>query len=51
MQDIILKICYLVACVLFILGLKMLSKPDTARKGNLWAAFGMGLAIVDNTFI
>ncbi|HJW28981.1 MAG TPA: NAD(P)(+) transhydrogenase (Re/Si-specific) subunit beta [Saprospiraceae bacterium] len=41
----ILKICYLLGSVSFILGLKMLSKPDTARKGNLIAAFGMTLAI------
>lgn len=42
----ILEICYIIASVLFILGLKKLSHPDTARNGNLWAAFGMGLAIV-----
>lgn len=42
----ILELSYLVASVTFILGLKMLSNPDSARKGNLWAAFGMGLAIV-----
>ncbi len=41
----ILEISYIIASVLFILGLKMLSSPDTARKGNLWAAFGMTLAI------
>ncbi len=42
----ILELSYLIASVTFILGLKMLSNPDSARKGNLWAAFGMGLAIV-----
>jgi len=42
----ILEISYLIASVLFILGLKKLSHPDTARSGNLWAAAGMGLAIV-----
>ncbi|MEP6647376.1 MAG: NAD(P)(+) transhydrogenase (Re/Si-specific) subunit beta [Saprospiraceae bacterium] len=30
----------------FIVGLKMLSKPDTAKKGNLFAALGMVIAIV-----
>ncbi len=44
--DSILEIIYIIASVLFIFGLKMLSNPGTARKGNLWAAFGMGLAIV-----
>jgi NAD(P) transhydrogenase subunit beta len=41
-----LQISYLIASVTFILGLKMLSSPETARKGNLIAAFGMALAIV-----
>jgi len=37
---------YLVASVLFILGLKSLSRPDTASRGVNLAAFGMLLAIV-----
>lgn len=43
--DSVLEICYLIASVLFILGLKMLSHPEKARKGNLWAAAGMVIAI------
>ena len=42
----ILEISYLVASILFILGLKKLSHPATARAGNLWAAVGMGAAIL-----
>lgn len=42
----ILEISYLAASVLFILGLKKLSHPATARAGNLWAAAGMGAAIL-----
>ncbi len=42
----VLEITYIVASVLFILGLKMLSHPLTARRGNTLAAFGMGFAIV-----
>ncbi len=42
----ILEISYVLASVLFILGLKKLSHPDTARNGNLWAAAGMTLAIL-----
>ena len=38
----ILEISYLIASILFILGLKKLSHPATARAGNLWAAAGMG---------
>lgn len=37
---------YLVASVLFILGLKRLSKVRTARQGNMLAAVGMLLAMV-----
>jgi NAD(P) transhydrogenase subunit beta len=42
----ILEISYLIASILFILGLKKLSHPATARAGNLWAAAGMGAAIL-----
>lgn len=42
----ILEISYILASILFILGLKKLSHPDTARSGNLWAAAGMSLAIL-----
>lgn len=42
----ILEITYVIASVLFILGLKMLSHPLTARRGNTLAAIGMGLAII-----
>lgn len=42
----ILELSYLIASVLFILGLKMLSHPLTARRGNTMAAVGMGLAII-----
>lgn len=44
-MDSILPILYLIASVTFIIGLKMLGSPASARKGNLVAAFGMGLAI------
>jgi NAD(P) transhydrogenase subunit beta len=42
----ILEITYVVASVLFIIGLKMLSHPLTARRGNILAAFGMAFAIL-----
>jgi H+-translocating NAD(P) transhydrogenase subunit beta len=47
----ILTICYLTASVTFILGLKMLSNPATARKGNLVAAGGMAIAIAGTIFL
>jgi len=42
----VLEITYIIASVLFIIGLKKLSHPLTARRGNILAAVGMGLAIV-----
>lgn len=47
----ILTLCYLVGSVTFILGLKMLSNPATARKGNLIAAAGMTIAILGTIFL
>lgn len=41
---------YLIGAVTFVLGLKMLSHPETARRGNLLAAFGMALAIAVTLF-
>jgi len=46
-----LEFIYLIASVTFILGLKMLGHPETARKGNLIAAFGMTLAILGTIFL
>jgi NAD(P) transhydrogenase subunit beta len=47
----ILTICYLVGAITFILGLKMLSHPQSARRGNLIAAFGMSVAILGTIFL
>lgn len=47
----ILEILYLVAAVTFMLGLKMLSRPDSARKGNTIAAIGMTIAIFATIFL
>ncbi|HEV7781404.1 MAG TPA: NAD(P)(+) transhydrogenase (Re/Si-specific) subunit beta [Chitinophagaceae bacterium] len=47
----ILTLCYLIGSVTFILGLKMLSNPATARKGNLIAATGMIIAIAGTIFL
>lgn len=45
-MHVIVKLSYLLASVLFILGLKLLSSPKTARRGNLYGALGMLLAVV-----
>ncbi|MBT8190416.1 MAG: NAD(P)(+) transhydrogenase (Re/Si-specific) subunit beta [Saprospiraceae bacterium] len=45
-MEFILEISYLIASITFILGLKMLSSPESARSGNLIAAAGMLIAII-----
>lgn len=45
-MDIIVKLAYLVASVLFIIGIKKMNKPATARSGNQLSALGMLIAIV-----
>lgn len=47
----LLEIIYLIGSITFILGLKMLSSPDKARMGNIYAAVGMGLAIFGTIFL
>lgn len=39
-------LAYLLSAVLFIMGLKLLSSPRTARRGNLLGALGMLIAVV-----
>jgi NAD(P) transhydrogenase subunit beta len=51
MTKYILEIIYLIASTTFILGLKMLGNPASARKGNLIAAFGMVIAIFGTIFL
>jgi NAD(P) transhydrogenase subunit beta len=46
-----LSLIYLIGSVTFIIGLKMLSNPATARKGNAIAAGGMALAILGTIFL
>jgi len=46
-----LEFIYIVASVTYILGLKMLGHPETARRGNLIAAVGMTLAIFGTLFL
>ena len=47
----ILSVCYLIGSISFIIGLKMLSHPATARKGNLVSAAGMSIAILGTLFL
>ena len=40
-----LDLIYLVSAVFFILGIKLLSSPETAAKGNYLSAFAMFIAV------
>ncbi len=44
-------IAYLIGSVSFVVGLKMMGQPDSARKGNLVAAFGMAAAVFAALFL
>ncbi len=43
-MNLFVEIFYLAAAVLFILGLKQMASPVTARRGIVWAGVGMVLA-------
>lgn len=49
-MKIAIEITYLISSILFIFGIKFLGSPKTARKGNLYAAIGMFLAIAATLF-
>jgi NAD(P) transhydrogenase subunit beta len=44
-MDILIQIAYLIASILFIIGIKMLGRTTTARKGNFFSSMGMFIAI------
>lgn len=50
-MDSVLELAYIVASVLFIVGLKLLGRAETARRGNAISAVGMLLAVVATLFI
>ncbi|MDX9882833.1 MAG: NAD(P)(+) transhydrogenase (Re/Si-specific) subunit beta [Prolixibacteraceae bacterium] len=47
----LLELSYLLAALFFVYGLKLLSHPETARKGNFYAAGGMLLAMATTLFL
>ena len=51
----LVNLVYLLAGILFILGIKGLTKPKTAVRGNLLSAMGMLLAVLvtllDNSIV
>jgi H+-translocating NAD(P) transhydrogenase subunit beta len=42
----LINFAYIVASILFVFGLKMLGRPETARRGNMVSAVGMLIAVV-----
>jgi len=50
LTQVILTIAYLITAILFILGLKFLSSPKSARRGNILAMVGMLIAVVATGF-
>ncbi len=46
MSESIVGFAYLIAAILFIMALRGLSSPETARKGNLYGIVGMVIAVV-----
>ncbi len=48
---VLINVAYLIAAVCFIVGLKLLSSPATARRGNQIAALGMAVAVVATLFM
>ncbi len=46
MNDVLIKILYMISCIFFIRGIKLLGKTATARKGNFYSAIGMLIAVV-----
>jgi len=45
-MDLLIKASYFLAAMLFIVGLKRMSSPKTARAGIVWAGLGMALAVL-----
>ncbi|WP_296687002.1 NAD(P)(+) transhydrogenase (Re/Si-specific) subunit beta [Treponema sp. UBA3813] len=46
MNDTLIKVLYMISCIFFIRGIKLLGKTATARKGNFYSAIGMLVAVV-----
>jgi NAD(P) transhydrogenase subunit beta len=49
-SDTLIEFGYIAASILFILGIRMLGKPELARRGNLLSSVGMLIAVVASLF-
>lgn len=45
-MELLVNLCYIAAAILFVFGIKMLGKADTARRGNCISSMGMALAVI-----
>lgn len=50
-MEVVIRLAYLLAASLFIVGMKKLSSPATARGGNQLSALGMLIAVVATLFV
>ncbi len=50
MNPALINFVYIIASILFIIGIKMLGKAETARKGNILSSVGMLIAVVITLF-
>ncbi len=48
--EVLIDLGYIVASILFIIGIRMLGRPERARRGNLVSALGMLIAVVSALF-
>lgn len=46
MNGTLIKVLYMISCIFFIRGIKLMGKTESARKGNLYSAVGMLIAVV-----
>lgn len=50
-MQVVTFLAYLLAAALFIVGIRRLRKPHTARSGNTIAGFGMAIALITTLFV
>lgn len=44
--DTLIQLAYMIGALFIVLGIRKLGSPDTARRGNIQAGIGMGIAII-----
>ena len=44
--QLVLEYSYLIAAIMFVIGLKLMSHPESSKRGNFWAGSAMVLAMI-----